>query len=280
MISTTRLFGCAAVLCTLMGPGSLVLAQSSPSSFTTVYNIGTVAPGSTFAVPTAVTGTSAGDGDLVLGNAGLISPASLLGDVLGSDSQLNLFRDGTIESAFSFGPALGGTNVEVNLIGGTVGTFSAAQAGTTVNLSGGSILGFFRANGGSTVNISAGDAGTTLFADTGSTINFSGGAIGDGLVANPSSTINVIGTEFFLNGVKLTNLPPGQPRVIRARNAGSVLSGTLADGSFFDFDLNTNLVFGQDRFAQDATLTVTLIPTPSAALTCVLLGALSSPRRR
>jgi len=63
-------------------------AQSDPANFGTIFNIGTVPTGSIFDVPGAVTGTVVGDDDFTVGNGGLLSPGNLMGDVLGSNSQL------------------------------------------------------------------------------------------------------------------------------------------------------------------------------------------------
>lgn len=304
----------AAAIALAAGLAGTAAAQSDPSTFGTVFNIGTVPPGSIFDVPGAVTGTSVGDGD-VFTRAGLLTPTFLGGETLGSDSQLNLFDGGEILAFFEAGLLdTTGSNIEVNILGGSVGSRFAALSGSTVNISGGTVgFGFrnfsgstvnisggtfgdtfdanggtvnisggtvgdgFDANPGSTVNISGGSVGGAFEAFSGSTVNISGGTVGGGFDANSGSTVNLFGTSFILDGVELTNLVLGEAFTITDRNV--TLTGVLADGSVFDFDLFDSFVFPEDYFDTNASLTVTLVPTPGA--TGVLsLGCLLAMRRR
>ncbi|MEN0019391.1 MAG: hypothetical protein AAF747_00750 [Planctomycetota bacterium] len=386
----------AVVLMLASGLVAPAAAQSDPAGFDTVFNIGTVPPGSIFDVPGAVTGTLIGDGDIFVGDA-FVTPAFLFGDTLGSDSQLNLFDGGTIFSLFSAGPIDGsGSNVEVNISGGSVGSGFAANSGSTVNISGGSVSSGFTANSGSAVNVSGGSVGSDFDANSGSTVNISGGSVGSFFNANSASTVNIsggsvgndanafsgstvnvsggfvgnffdansgsttnisgglvgtnfdafsgttvnisggsvdagfnansgstvhisggavgsdfdafsgskvnvsggtvgemfaaftdstvnlFGTSFFLDGAELTELVLGEAFTIADRDV--TLTGILADGSAFDFDLNTSLtdsvVFGNDFFDTNAVLTVTLVPTPGAAAALVLGGFVAARRHR
>lgn len=72
------------------------------------------------------------------------------------------------------------------------------------------------------------------------------------------SRINLVGSSFLLNGVPISGLQIGVASTITQRNR--TLSGTLADGSPFSFDLNTAApgTTGNDYFSPDAFLTVTL----------------------
>ena len=74
--------------------------------------------------------------------------------------------------------------------------------------------------------------------------------------AESGSIVNLLGSEFLLDGVLLENLVVGEAFTITERDVS--LSGVLADGTPFDFDLNrTDTIFG-DFFAPGSTLTVTL----------------------
>ncbi|MBA4039848.1 MAG: hypothetical protein C0468_05940, partial [Planctomyces sp.] len=143
-------------------------AQSDPRLFGTVYNIGTVPPGSPFAVPGAATGVQVGDGDSFV--TGSLTPTFLAGDVLGSNSQLNLFPGGTIRLGFNAGPLdTTGSNIEANIFGGSVGDQFIAFSGSTVNISGGS-LGSVTAVQGGTVNIFGGSVGNNSGAGANGTV--------------------------------------------------------------------------------------------------------------
>ncbi|MEL6797994.1 MAG: hypothetical protein AAFO89_14385, partial [Planctomycetota bacterium] len=76
---------------------SAVNAQSDPTRFGEVYNIGTVPAGSIFDIPSAVTGMQVGDGD-AFDAAEFITPTRLDGDTIPSDTQLNVFGDGEVLS--------------------------------------------------------------------------------------------------------------------------------------------------------------------------------------
>ena len=72
------------------------------------------------------------------------------------------------------------------------------------------------------------------------------------------SEINLFGSNFVLNNVPLDDsLVIGDPFTVFNRDV--VLSGLLADGSRFSFDLNSVESFNVDFFDPDATLTVTLV---------------------
>lgn len=256
----TKTLAIAASLFTAAGAAS---AQSDPAGFSTVYNIGTVPPGSIFDITSAdipgvvATGTQVGEDTPPLGEA-LISPAFLNRDTLGPDSQLNLFDGGTILGFFLVGPLDGPrSNIEVNIFGGIVGR-SFDVLGGTVNISGGSFGGSFVAFSGTTVNIS-------------------GGSIGNEFRAQSGSEINLFGTSFFLDGDPITELELDEAFIITDRNV--TLTGVLADGTAFDFDLDTRSSSGGDEFTTGAKLSITLVPTPASA-SLLGLGALAACRRR
>lgn len=161
----------------------------------------------------------------------------------------------------------------VNISGGTVGENFTAYAGSTVNVSGGTVGPEFMAGSGSTLHISGGTLDGPLLAGAGSKVNLrggtvgnffrafrdsqveiSGGSFGDSLGANSGSMVSIIGTEFFLDG-NMVDLEPGTPTLITRRDAS--LTGILADGSDFGFDLSS--------ISPDAHFTLNLVPVPEPA---------------
>ena len=149
-MKTPRAIAPAAALVLAAGLAAPAAAQSSPSLFGTVYNIGSPPlPGSFFDRPDAVLGAQVGDGNTTPGEA-FLAPGFLAGDMLGSNSQLNLFFGGVIAQYFTFGFP-GSSNVEVNIREGLVG--NNARAFSRVNLDGGIVGDFFTADSGSVVNI-------------------------------------------------------------------------------------------------------------------------------
>ncbi len=358
-------FWVSGVAGSVLGAGLVVApasGQSDPAGFGTVYNIGTVPPGSIFDAPGAVTGTSVGDGDFNAGKPRVfLTPTNLGGNALDVNSQLNIFAGGEVRGVFDVGTRGDvGSNIEVNILGGLVrdsvaivtdavvnvfgGTFVAAPVGTVgnavfniyggdfgsgprfwfgsvanisggtfdegpsvqngsvLNVSGGTFGGFtevfnatanvsggvhgnrFEALALSTtnisggtfgdrfravadVNISEGTFGAEFGAGGGSMINIAGGTFGRPFLAQDNSAVNLFGTSFFLNGVAIPGLVPGQPRIVTERGNTLRLTGTLVDGSAIDFILNSAQIglppLGPrdvDLFKLSATLTVTLVP--------------------
>jgi len=146
-------------------------------------------------------------------------------------------------------------------ISGGVGNASGVAVPTTqLNVRDGgavdSMANFFNANSGSEVNISGGTVSGRLDANSGSEVNISGGTVDDVFDAESGSMVNLMGTEFLLDGVLLDSLVAGEAFTINDRDV--TLSGLLADGTPFEFDLNSTTNFFEDSFAPDATLTVTL----------------------
>ena len=75
----------------------------------------------------------------------------------------------------------------------------------------------------------------------------------------------------------------GQTTIISERGENGVLSGLLADGTSFDFELNENITFPNSGIGPGATLTVTLVaavPEPGSGLTLAMTSILLLSRRR
>jgi len=217
------------------------------------------------------------NGDVELFNGGILNFSG--GDITSSnilrydDSTVNL-TGGDLNAFTRF------IRSDVVITAGTL-TAQAMFEDTTIDMSGGRINGpFSNVDDGSTLNMSGGTLGSlALGVSDGGTLNLSGGTVEDGLQAGAGSEVNLFGTEFFLDGAEITGLIPNQPFVITTRG-GAELTGLLADGSAFDFDLLTTNG-ANDRFDPNATLTVTLIPEPgSAALLAIALPLLARRRRR
>jgi len=76
----------------------------------------------------------------------------------------------------------------------------------------------------------------------------------------------------------LTDLQLDRASIIDER--GITLSGILADGSAFEFDLTDNLFGPTDYFAASSIVTVTLVPAPTATGVIALSGIAAARRRR
>jgi hypothetical protein len=253
----------AAALCGL--GGGLVptaSAQSNPSSFGTVYNIGDSAQwsGSMFDVPGAVASASIGFSPSLSLNhelVGFVTPTMLAGDVLGSNSQLNVFGGsfpfgfpGAVERNFSAGTSNGSeSNIEVNFfLGSFINSGFKANRGSTVNIFGGDIRENFIANGG-TVHLHDGVVGDNFTADAG-VVNFYGGTVGQNLQARGSSTVNMRGSS-IRNGVTVhsgstVNISAGWIDGALSVNGGTVnISGGFLNSGAEIFGGTVNLTGGE-----------------------------------
>ena len=159
---------------------------------------------------------------------------------------------------------------EVIISDGSVGSIFAA-IDSEVNISGGTVNGLINALNFSTVNISGGSVTEGLRLTFGSVLNVSGGSVGDTFEARNGSTMNLLGSDFVLDGVLLDDLVLGEAFTILDRDV--TLSGLLADGSPFSFDLDSVPTPTQFGFEPDATVTVTLVSP-------VILGDVNQRRCR
>jgi hypothetical protein len=147
----------------------------------------------------------------------------------------------------------------VNISGGSFGAYFHAYSGSVVNIAGGTIGNYAYAFDGSIINVSGGSIGND-FSAIGTTINMSGGTIGDHLSASAmyisggaigdhftGGQVKISGSDFRLNGVPISGLDLEYFEVVVDVPTGSVLSGTLADGTPFAFSSQDgdNLVEGR-----------------------------------
>jgi hypothetical protein len=166
----------------------------------------------------------------------------------------------------------------VRMTGGTVdGRFGVLNAVATIT--GGYVRGDLSLNNNSTLNISGGIVGGNLSttSSTGTEISISGGTVEGLLTISSKVKINLFGRQFLLDGILLDGLQIGNAVTITDRDVN--LSGVLADGTVFNFELNSKQLRGQDYFSPDALLTVTLVVPEPASLALVALGSLLLCRR-
>ena len=165
---------------------------------------------------------------------------------------------GSIVSSFSFS----GSTVNVNDGGQFVSSFDVASnvSDLTLNVRGGTVGDSFHANFGSEVTISGGTVGDSFDASSGSEVTIAGGAVGEEFKAGGGSTVNLIVTDISIDGTD-PGLTPGETIEI-AQRGGALLEATLAEGSFFDLQLNSDFSSGQDLVQSGAMLTVTLVEEP------------------
>ena len=113
---------------------------------------------------------------------------------------------------------------------------------------------------GNRANISGGTFGHGFQVDRQSTANISGGTFGIDFDVTGGSKVNLFGSQFVLGGTDITStLTPNVPFTVTSRNI--LLTGILADGTPFDFDLRSDDELNRDYFATNAVLTITLITT-------------------
>ncbi|MCA9263900.1 MAG: hypothetical protein KDA60_08610 [Planctomycetales bacterium] len=174
--------------------------------------------------------------------------------------------------------------------GGIVGDDFSAGFGSSILIQGGSIGdNFYSASSRVTIesgevgnrfemvrntefNILGGSVGDSLQAYSGSQLNMQGGVVGERFTARSGSNVNLYGRQFTLDGIDITHsLSYDVPTTISQRDV--ILSGILADGTRFEFGLNSEFGRG-DVFQRNSKLTLTLlVPEPSGAL-LTLLGVM------
>ena len=298
---TTRLF--AILLVSLFFPTGAFsqvfdLGPSEPDGFTTVLNL----PTDTLEVPASGAVKIGGvEGETMQVNVlvgGSIAPSPPLNVEEGGELNISggavdentIVRDGG-ELNISSG-TLGRFTLVANesfaeISGGTVGPGLLTQGGT-INVSGGTIdegfvIGRTPVTDGGEANISGGTMSDLTVRS--SDVTISGGTLngflaieavagGGPLGTPPGSNVNLLGSDFALNGTPIDGLVVGEAFPITDRDV--TLSGLLADGSPFSFDLNTSQNAGQDFIASNATLRVTVAGTSEPLLGDVNLDGMVS----
>ncbi len=159
------------------------------------------------------------------------------------------------------------SNADFVMSGGQVGDGVSVLYESRVTITGGAVGTWMSPGFDSVTNIAGGQIGERFIAGDGSEVNISGGTFAEHFAANGitqfssphgGSKINLFGTQFILGGSDITStLMPNVPQTISLRDVW--LTGTLADGSPFDFYLEDGSNWSLDIVDDTATLTVTLI---------------------
>jgi hypothetical protein len=160
---------------------------------------------------------------------------------------------------------------ETIITGGIVGDDFEAHEGSTIRITGGTVGSGFIASAGSEVLVSGGRFHDDFRADPGSAVNVSGGTFGSEFAANSDSIVRFIGDDFRLNGVPFEGLSTIGNSLAVNVPIGSVLSGTLADGTPFAFSS-----LGLDRLADD-TITLEVAALPAIGRSAISLPVDSAP---
>jgi hypothetical protein len=189
------------------------------------------------------------------------------------------------------GGEIGALDATGNVVisGGAVGDGFVFRGGGDVDISGGIVGNGFHVGytvigaipesdepivvgSGGQVTVRGGSIGDFMVLYGGRELIFSGGSIGNGFHAMEGSHVHILGSNFLVDGVALERPIAANSITLMQRNV--ILSGTLATGQEFQFDLNDQL--GQsgrgDYFSALATVSVTFVPEPrSGAITMLLL---------
>lgn len=140
-----------------------------------------------------------------------------------------------------------------NVRGGTIREGLLARSGSMINVSDGTVEGSVTVERNSDLNIRGGEFSETLNALAASRVNISGGAIGDDFNVEFVASANLFGSQFLLDGVDITNtVAANYPFLLADRD--KTLSGLLADGTPFSFELNSTDVGLADFFDPNARL--------------------------
>lgn len=214
------------------------------------------------------------------------SEANISGGTIGDDFRTYVGSTVNI-SGGTIGDDVVARGATVNIVGGTIGDDFFTSA-STLSITGGTIGDDFRVVA-STLNISGGTFGDD-FRISESTVDISGGTFGDGFAVETdtgsvfASTVNLSGTSFILDGVELADLEVGETFLIDPTSLPFdrevMLTGVLADGSAFEFELFSTFFNGFTIFDEFTQLSVTVVPAPGAAGLLVLAGFAVFRRQR
>jgi hypothetical protein len=163
---------------------------------------------------------------------------------------LTLLEGGVLSNSFQ---AIGATT---RIEGGTVGDCVEIADGR-VDINGGTVGMDFKAMLGAVVNVNGGQIDREFAIYDDSEVNIRGGSFFNGFKAYPGSAVNLFVREFSINGVEVDDLALHEPNLVTDRNV--TISGILADGTDFDFDLRTRSEMSRDFFSPLAKLSVTMV---------------------
>jgi hypothetical protein len=108
-------------------------------------------------------------------------------EYIDSNTQVNVLTGGVLPQFVQSGYVTGtARNIEVNVMGGTVGQGFEAYGGTVMNVSAGIVRENMDAIGSSVVNISGGSVGHSFSAANGAMVNVIGGALAESAYVNKS----------------------------------------------------------------------------------------------
>jgi len=212
-----------------------------------------------------ITGGSVGRGfDAFLGSVVNISGGNIISRFdANSGSVVNISGDAVVGGLNAL------TGSVVNISGGTV-SGSVHANGAEVNISGGTTGFFFQAQD-SVVSISGGSVGDSFRAEKGTQVSISGGSVGDRFTSFSGSQVDISGGEFRVDGSPLTGLNILESVLPYNLPKGSVLTGTLTDGTPFAF-FNGDT----DRFV-DGTLTLTATALPPIGPSTIVVPSEPAP---
>lgn len=222
----------------------LLLAAPSParSQFTTIINVppNTIGQDTTFGAGTQVN---------------IFEGAAINGSIYVVGGELNLY-----------GATINYIGVEdagvVNTLGGAI-SFAIIRDAGVLNMSNG-LFESLRVLRGGVVNMSGGAFEPpfgTLQLDTGAVLNLSGGTFSNGFTGG---TVNVFGGEYRLDGVPISGLDTIGSKSMLHVPDGSVLTGTLKDGTPISFPtgtLNLEVVALPDAMLREIFASTDPVPT-------------------
>lgn len=205
----------------------------------------------------------------------------VVGDWVGvSSSSVFNMRGGRVESAVGvsgdngrFGPG-GIANISGGVIGGELLVLGSNTNRVVANVSGGVIQTGVTMIREAVLNFSGGKIEHSLQVSEESILNMSGGVLDlDEDLAQVRGTLNLFGSQFLIDDVDITQmLSSGERLIVDERNI--VLSGTLADGSPFEFGVGAaNLGPGvRTNLFDPLQISFTLVPEPTTLLLTWLIA--------
>lgn len=244
-------------------------------------NGGTIASGTTFSADDFPNGVSLNVNQGVVGLGVQIN-----------NSTINIAGGEVALGASNLSEGVNNFSNNVTITGGNVGGFFQLRGDSTLELSGGTLESFGILDS-ATATVTG---GAFTLVDNNTVLNISGGEFNTFRTFG-TSTVNLLGTDFAIDGVAITEITPGIPFTIEDRNV--TLSGTLSDGSTFSnfLDSQTNqddLDFGPfdseaalqavPGFASaNSTINVTIVqsvPEPSGLALVAIAGGFGLCRRK